>query len=471
MTAPAVPQGEFTGVMGSGSHRFTHFIAAGGEGQVFGLSSRDAFGDPMAGKIYGTALTREKAKKLQFMIRKATPDLRAVAAWPVDILASPRNELIGFTMPLVAGAVPLHLLLTPKTRLAVMPGLSYTHMVQIAENLARAVASLHEAGVVIGDINGQNFLVRNNGTVLVIDCDSMQVGNRADWASGVGVEDYIAPELQGKTLTGLVRSSHHDTFALAVLLFELLVIGRHPFGGHPQLMIGDAIRQHAHILSNNPPKPSIFDITGLGPADLLSPTLIKNFQVAFGSSSRPSANEWARALMEHRRMLAPCSANTNHAIPFGARFCPWCAMEAKKLPKLFAHSPNPATRTQTAATQAAASPVAPDRSFLETCLSVSFRIVWLLLRVALKVLLLPLPALRSLALKVLKTIADYVSEVIASVVEMMIDAVRQMIAAISSVIKVTIEVIWDLTWLLIVASLKVGVPLAILLVFIEVFGK
>ena len=123
------------------------------------------------------------------------------------------------------------------------------------------------------------------------------------------------------------------------------------------------------------------------------------------------------------------------------------------------------------ATQAAASPVAPDRSFLETCLSVSFRIVWLLLRVALKVLLLPLPALRSLALKVLKTIADYVSEVIASVVEMMIDAVRQMIAAISNVIKVTLSVIWDLACLLIVASLKVGVPLAILLVFIEVFGK
>ncbi|MCC0008452.1 MAG: hypothetical protein H6876_10080 [Hyphomicrobiaceae bacterium] len=146
-------------------------------------------------------------------------------------------------------------------------------------------------------------------------------------------------------------------------------------------------------------------------------------------------------------------------------------MEAKKLPKLFAHSPNPAVRTQTTATPAATSPVAPERSFSGACLSVSFRIVWLLLRVALKVLLLPLPALRSLALKVLKTIADYVSEVIASVVEMMIDAVRQMIAAISSVIKVTIEVIWDLTWLLIVASLKVGVPLAILLVFIEVFGK
>jgi hypothetical protein len=39
------------------------------------------------------------------------------------------------------------------------------------------------------------------------------------------------PELQGKRLDQVTRTSNHDSFGMAVLVFNLLFMGRHPFAG------------------------------------------------------------------------------------------------------------------------------------------------------------------------------------------------------------------------------------------------
>ena len=46
----------------------------------------------------------------------------------------------------------------------------------------------------------------------------------------VGVPEY-APELQGKSFKDVDRRPEHDRFGLAVLVFHLLMMGRHPFSG------------------------------------------------------------------------------------------------------------------------------------------------------------------------------------------------------------------------------------------------
>ena len=45
------------------------------------------------------------------------------------------------------------------------------------------------------------------------------------------MEEFTAPELQGKRFDQLVRTRNHDAFGLAVILFYLLFMGRHPFAG------------------------------------------------------------------------------------------------------------------------------------------------------------------------------------------------------------------------------------------------
>lgn len=450
MTAHTPPQGRFKGLVNLGTHRFTRFIAAGGEGQVYHLDSHGPGGEPLVGKVYEQKLSRSKLKKLNHMIGLGSPEVRSISAWPVDLLATHRNQVVGFAMPLVAGGAPLHLLRTPKTRLAKMPSLSYPQLVQVAENVAGAVASLNKAGIVVGDINGQNFLVRSNGTIQAIDCVSMQVGSNRDWASGVGVEEYIAPELQNRSLKGVLRTPNHDAFALAVLLFELIVLGRHPFGGHANLTIPEAIIRRAHSFSRKKPRPTVFDVAGIKPTDLLSRELINLFTSAFGSKKRPSAADWHDALQRYRQSLTPCGTNGAHAYPAGAKQCPWCAMEKKGLPKLFNHKPPQPKRAR----RAAAPPPQPPASSAATVAPAPRRtrprftsirrlakaaiqgiemllelVEWLLILI-LRLLLTPVSTTRAVTVRLVQAAVDYVLSVLKSIGELIKQIANNIAAAI-----------------------------------------
>lgn len=101
-----------------------------------------------------------------------------------------------------------------------------------ALNTARAVASVHKAGCVIGDINHSGVLISDEAKVALIDADSFQVtdGSRRHLCR-VGVPEYTPPELQGINLGNVARTTNHDAFGLAVVVFQLLAMGRHPFVG------------------------------------------------------------------------------------------------------------------------------------------------------------------------------------------------------------------------------------------------
>lgn len=473
MTIHAPPQGKFKGLVNKGTHRFTHFIAAGGEGRVYRLDSQGPGGEPLAGKIYGNKLTRSKIKKLSHMVSLGSPEVRSISAWPVDVLATSRNQVVGFAMPLVSGGTPLHLLRTPKTRLAKMPSLSYPQLVQVAENVAGTVASLNKAGIIVGDINGQNFLVNANGTIQAIDCDSMQVGSNRDWASGVGVEEYIAPELQGRSLKGVIRTPDHDAFALAILLFEVLVLGRHPFGGHANLTIPEAIAKRAHLFSSRKPHPTVFDITGIKPTDIVSHELVHLFSNAFGSKNRPSASDWHDALQRYRHQLQPCSKNGNHAYPSGARQCPWCAMEKKGLPKLFNHK-----SARSKWTQKTAPATSTKRTFTVSgglastafsCLWATTSLIWWLLNSFLKLLLTPVSTTRAMTLHIIRVAINYVWQVIQSIAQLVV----QMATATGRMIVAIAVVVWNgicvLATILFNIALMLGTLYGVLWVLREFF--
>ena len=126
----------------------------------------------------------------------------------------------------------IHLLYGPKSRLAEFPQATWAFLVHAACNLARALAVLHAGGNVVGDINHGNVLVSSRGVIKLIDCDSFQIqaGERR-YLCEVGVPTHTPPELQGHNLRTVTRTPNHDAFGLAVVIFQLLFLGRHPFSG------------------------------------------------------------------------------------------------------------------------------------------------------------------------------------------------------------------------------------------------
>ncbi|MCQ4086430.1 hypothetical protein [Saccharibacillus sp. JS10] len=336
-------------VNGSGVEvRFGQELGRGGEGSVFAIEGHS----DLVAKVYHKPLSKDKQSKIEAMVRLKTEQLLRFTVWPVDVLRDATRHVIGFVMPCLKGQ-EIHKLYGPKTRLTEFPQAGYSFLVHTAANLARAFAAVHEAGHVVGDINHSNFYVTDQATILMLDCDSFQIQSGSTrFGCDVGIPMYMPPELQGVTsFRDMVRSRNHDNFGLAVFIFMLLFMGRHPFAGKysgaGDMPIERAIREFrfaygatARTKQMEPP-PSALPIQVL-------PANVRNlFERAFAQESmtrRPDAQEWITALQEMSATLVTCTRNPAHQYPSQSSACPWCAMESATGGLLF-RSADPARRT------------------------------------------------------------------------------------------------------------------------------
>jgi serine/threonine protein kinase len=241
------------------------------------------------------------------------------------------GNVVGFTMPLIdtSKAIPLHQLYNPKVRRQRAPGMTWQYLVRIGRNLTAVVAALHEKGYVIGDLNESNVLVTDRALVTLVDCDSVQVRDgRKTYRCTVGKGEYTPPELQGIAFQQVNRGNPHDNFALAVLLFLLLMEGVHPFSGVYQLegdppgLLDNIQHGRSPYLKNKELKPM-----AIAPAIASLPlSLCRHFNRALGSRprGRPSAKAWLEVLTELEQDLAPCQANPLHVFSAHLKNCPWC---------------------------------------------------------------------------------------------------------------------------------------------------
>ena len=151
--------------------------------------------------------------------------------FPIEEVTS-KGVFAGFTMRQAVGAKPLHQLCTPGDRKTEFPAANFRFLIRVAVNFARAVASINHLGAVVGDINESVALIDQKGMITIIDSDSFQYLRSGQvYRCIVGKPEYTPPELQGQALSKVVRTRNHDAFGLAVIIFELLFMGRHPFSG------------------------------------------------------------------------------------------------------------------------------------------------------------------------------------------------------------------------------------------------
>ena len=131
----------------------------------------------------------------------------------------------------------------------------FRFLVRTALNLANSVAAVHSSGCVIGDINHSGILISEEALATLIDADSFQFNFGGNlYRCIVGTEDFTPPELQGKRPGQIELTANHDLFGLAVIVFMLLFMGRHPFIGdylgNGSLPYDKAIGEH-HLFSSD----------------------------------------------------------------------------------------------------------------------------------------------------------------------------------------------------------------------------
>jgi DNA-binding helix-hairpin-helix protein with protein kinase domain len=312
-------------------------LGKGGEGSVYEVSANHL----VVAKLYNQYYTPDvpKQAKLRFMATTADKDLLSYAAWPQETLHKTRNgPVVGFLMPNVSGRVPIHKLYSPAHRRQEYPQAAWDFLLFVARNTAAAFAAIHHHGHVLGDVNQDNVLVGADSKVMLIDTDSFQIN--ADGTlhlCKVGVAHFTPPELQGpQSFDRFPRTSNHDNFGLALLIFHLLFGGRHPYSGVPlRTDVGEALEKdiqayrYAYALDGqrrgfNPPPSSI-------PITIVPDPIQSMFTYAFTEhgtkGGRPTAQNWVTALDSLRRQLKRCATSPIHVYPGHLGRCPWCALE------------------------------------------------------------------------------------------------------------------------------------------------
>ncbi len=197
-------------------------IGSGGMGEVYRAQ------DPRLGREVAIKLIRrslnDEDEALDRLLREATlasslnhPNI--VTIYDTGVVGDDRYVV----MELVEGAT---------LRTLSSQGLAVDRAVNIARQIAEALAVAHVAGIVHRDIKPDNVMVRPDGYVKLLD---FGLARQHDLAAAVTVEGtdpgmligtvgYMAPE----QARGEVAAPEADIFAFGVLLYEM-VTGRHPF--------------------------------------------------------------------------------------------------------------------------------------------------------------------------------------------------------------------------------------------------
>jgi len=310
-------------------------LGSGGEGAVHDVIGQ---GDQVA-KLYHQPPDASKQAKLGFMADSASAELLRYVAWPQETLHRSRGgPLVGFLMPKVAGKEPVHMMYSPVYRRQHHPNAAWDYLLFAARNIAAAFEVVHARGHIVGDVNQSSIMVGRDSTVVLIDSDSFQIN-----ASGrlhrctVGVSHFTPPELQGaSSFDGVIRTANHDAFGLALLIFHVLLGGRHPYSGVPRMSgVGETLEgdirsfryAHARDARNRgiaPPPHAI-------PLAALSPELEAMLHVAFtergAAERRATARQWVEALDAQREHLVRCGKSPVHVHADHLAECPWCGLE------------------------------------------------------------------------------------------------------------------------------------------------
>lgn len=291
----------------------------------------------MAAKIFRQPLPALQAQKMRTIVALRTPALDGVTAWPIGLLSLRDGQSIGVKMARVMGGREIQQLFDPGSRRTAFPRADWRFLVRVAANMARAVATVHDEGVVIADVHPGGILVGADARVRLIGCDSFQVtqGGRC-FPSEASVPSFTPPELQGRSLAGVIRREDHDNFGLAVVLFLVLFMGRHPFDGRylgeGDMSIERAIEEHRFAYGRDHDFAAMEPLPGTPPLDIVSPSVAELFEHAFaapeGRDGRPTAVEWIDALEGLAGDLVQCPVGAAHWHFSGLAACPWCRIEA-----------------------------------------------------------------------------------------------------------------------------------------------
>ena len=292
-------------------------IAAGGAGKIYhivGDASRVV-------KIYHEeTLLKEGStyeKKILVMLNKAPTLLDPIQlAWPLATAKDVNDRFVGFSMPAMdlQKTIELQNVLQDKQANLFKLKSDLKSRMLLAHNLAVIVHNVHEKGHGIVDMKPTNMkFYKEEQFMALLDCDGFYIEG---FAAPQVTPGYVAPEFYKCVIN---NPFEQDKFALAVIIFQLLNFGIHPYTCKPTTNDGintieERIR-HRHYAYALSPENGISVEPIAASTHICWPDQVRIlFDLAFGNQGipRPSAREWVEVLASYVRLLERCGDRHFH---------------------------------------------------------------------------------------------------------------------------------------------------------------
>lgn len=321
-------------------------IGSGGEGDVYRVN--------LVGKLYALKIykfpSEEKHQKIDAMLKNSPSDASASInsmsfiqmAWPIGKCFN-GSKFVGFLMPYVdyGFSNTLDYYLDPSLYREKFKYESFalSYKVEVARNLAGVLKLLHSKGHHFIDFKPQNIRIYDRyHLVSLIDCDGFDIcgidGSR--YPAKSFSSEYINPRALKLNSPPESLGEEQDLFVLAVVIFQILNFGIHPYSGilkdgSSLATTDEKVREGYYpygITPNNRISPNKFSVHSM-----FLPELRNLFDRAFSGSinNYPKVDEWIKVLEEvlSEKKLTKCSVHPSRAehIHFQDMSCMACFRE------------------------------------------------------------------------------------------------------------------------------------------------
>ncbi|NQV72617.1 serine/threonine protein kinase [bacterium] len=252
-------------------------LGAGGMGVVY--KARDTKLDRIVAlKFLPAALSRDENVKARFIQEaKAASSLDDPHICTIfDIAEAPDGQLF-IVMAYYDGTTLQGLI--EKRRINIDDAAS------IARQMAKGLASAHDAGIVHRDVKPANIMITSKGMVKILDFGVAKLNESSDLTregSTIGTASYMSPEqAKGESL-----DARSDIWSIGAVLYEMLT-GERPFGGGYEAAVAYSIinQDPPDILATRPDTPQ-------GLIDIVNKALSKDAAKRY-SDARAFADELA----------------------------------------------------------------------------------------------------------------------------------------------------------------------------------
>jgi DNA-binding helix-hairpin-helix protein with protein kinase domain len=202
----------------------------GGEGSVYILKDKPG----ILVKVYHPEklkINRELYQsKIEAMIGLKDTFANVDVCWPLLSVYDNSKLWIGYAMKQGIG-IPMRYLAHGVAYRKHFPNLNRVVLCQFLLSFIKNIEILHSKNIYIGDYNLLNFLCeQGKNKVTMIDCDSYQISiSGRNFPCPVGSSDLTPIEHHNKDFRKIIRTEQSENFSLAIIIFECLMLGRHPY--------------------------------------------------------------------------------------------------------------------------------------------------------------------------------------------------------------------------------------------------